>query len=254
MNMVRKMTVCLLLAALLASLFALPAMADITSARNLGDGSVEIKWDNMDDMEIYMVSKMSDNFEADLKTYGYTKATLDTSKRKSVSYWMAPGQSYWLYTRRTDGTYTKAYAYETTRPKNFEDFRSPPRFTEWQLKKRSMEGKTSNIGYLPAIDMEQDLQYTGYGAQLKYTWVRQNKAHSYLCHVVIVMPDEERVVKDVFQQDLPVGMAYAYNKYLPLENFFSDVLARRGEIPVGNYIFSIYWDCQLVCSTSFYVR
>ena len=71
MNMVRKMTVCLLLAALLASLFALPAMADITSARNLGDGSVEIKWDNMDDMEIYMVSKMSDNFEADLKTYGY---------------------------------------------------------------------------------------------------------------------------------------------------------------------------------------
>lgn len=254
MHMLRKLSACLLAAALLVSLFALPAVADVSSARNLGDGSIEIQWDNMDDMEIYMVSKMSDDFDADLKTYGFIKGELDTSRRKFVNYWMAPGQSYWLYTRRTDGTYTTPLKYEAARTKNFEDFRSPPRFTEWQLMKRDMQGKTKKIGYLEALEMEQDLEYTGYGAQLKYTWVRQTKELSYLCHVVIVTPDGERIVKDVFQQDLPKGLAYAYNKYLALENFFSGLLERRGEIPVGQYIFSIYWDNQLVCSTPFNVR
>ena len=256
MNMVRKMTVCLLLAALLASLFALPAMADITSARNLGDGSVEIQWDNMDDRWIYMVPKMSDDFEADLKTYGAQSGDLDTNKRKAVSYWMAPGQSYWLYTRRTDGTYTQPYAYLASRTQNFDEFRTPPRITDWNLLKKSMEGKTSNINFFPALDMEQDLEYTGYGIRFGYTVNKPSKAYSFLCHIVIVTPDGERIVRDALQQPLPQGgtATTLSNRYLSMENVFSGLLERRGEIPVGTYIFSIYWDGQLVCSTSFYVR
>jgi hypothetical protein len=253
MNKPCKRTVCLLAAALLLFLFAFPAMADVTAARSLGDGSVDVQWDSQDDAFIYMVPKMSDDFDADLKTYGYVSGELDAKRRRATMYFMAPGQSYWLYTGNQAGELSRPYAYNAPAAATFNEFKNQPKFESIILRQTDMSGKIKGVKFFSAYDIEDDLLYTTYSARIKFTWVWQKEKHSYIGQTVILTPDGEYIVQDAYQQDIPIGNAYVQAN-ISLQDFFSTLLKRRGTIPVGKYIISIYWDGKLACSNMFYVR
>lgn len=251
-HLFRKGIVCLLLAALALSSFASPAMAAITNAKYQGDGSVLVEWES-NDAFIFMVPNMTGNIVNDLQTYGFSNDSLD-SKQKAVLYFMAPGQSYWIFTCDKDENYSDPYAYNAPSPDNFDEFKQQPKFENITLKQTGMDGKTTNVNFFSGRDIESDLEYTTYSAQIKFTWIFQKETHSYIGQTVIVTPDKERIVQDAYQMDIPKNTAGGVKTTVSLQKVFKDLYQRRGSIPVGTYIFSIYWDGKLVCSTTFNVR
>ena len=249
-----KLTVLAVMTLLLLFALAVSASADITSVRNLGNGSVEVQWDNMDDMYLCMTVKMSNDYNADSSAYGYRY--FDTEgKRRAVLYWFAPGQSYWVFTRRTDGTFTRAYAYDVREAAKFDDFKTQPHFTVWQLVRKDANGSQKTVNYFDINEVENNLNMISVGMQFRYTWPQLKNERSYLGQGVITSPEGDRYVKDTFDQTLPAGRGYyAYNNYDSLDEYFQNMKAMRGYVPVGTYYFSIYWDGRLVCSETFRVR
>ena len=245
----------LLAAVLFTGILSVPAMAAVTSVKSTGDGAVEIKWDDADAYELVLVPKMSDDFDADLAAYGVIVGETE-GRTKVVIYMIAPGQSYWVYTRKANGDATAPYAYKAAKAPDFTDFKNPVHFTKWVLLEKTMQGKYNTLDYYPSWDMETALQEgtSSYGVRLQYEWPKLKNARSYLCQVVIMSPDGDKYGFNAFQQELPAGYAAAYNDYLPLDDYFEYLLEQRGSIPVGTYRFTLYWDGQNVCSETFKVR
>ena len=251
MRQLRVWTVIVLVFCLLCG----AALADVVGVTSNGDGTVDIEWDNQDDGWLLWTVKMSESYEDDLKTYGFRRFTADTKRMKSMTYYMAPGQSYWVFTQRTDGTYTQPYSFDAPGAKKFTAFKKQPHFTEWKLAQKDINGKQSKVNYFDHRNIEEKLEMMSFGLVFRYAWPDLRKQRSYLGQAVITSPDGDKYVNDSFDQTLPVGRAYAYNNYYSLDKYFESMLAMRdGTIPIGTYYYSLYWDGKLVCSETFRVR
>ena len=245
----------LLAIVLLTAAFSVPALADVTSVRNTGDGALQLKWDDADANKIALVPKMSENFDSDVKDYGVISDYTD-GKIQATIYMVAPGQSYWVFTIKSNGDYTKPFAYNASKAPDFTDFKNPVHFSKWKLKEKTMSGRYNNLDYFPSWDMETALkeETSSYGLELQYEWPKLKNERRYLCQVVIMSPDGDKYGFAAFEQVLPAGYAAAYNDYLALDDYFNYLLEWRGAIPVGTYRFTLYWDGQNVCSETFKVR
>ena len=249
-----RLFVILMVAVLMAGMFALPASAKVTNVKNQRDGSVRIEWDSNDDTSILITAKMSDSFDSDQDTYGSRRFSIDDDKLFSVMYWMAPGQSYWVYTYNTGSGYTKPYSYEPGKAARFSEFKKQPSFNEFVLMSQDMNGKTSKNSYFSTGTLENRLDEISVGVRLKYSWPQLRKVRTYFAQAVITSPDGDKYVFSAFNQRLPASRAYAYNNYLALDDYFISYKKMRGYIPPGKYIFTIFWDGKQVCSETIIVR
>lgn len=252
----RKMTrwiAFLLTAALCAGMMLSAASADVTQVKYLGDGSVEVRWDDGDASDLVFVPKMSGNYDTDLANYG--KILVDTEgKTKMVLYGIAPGQSFWVQTNHPGSGYTAAYAYDAPRVANFTEWRTPPRISVFIMRERSMEGKLEDVDYFLSSDLEDGSNYAGHGVKWQLDYPTLKKARTYLWQYVITDPDDFKHVVAAGVLELPAGVSWVYDDFRELDTYFQTLMDMRGEVPVGTYTFSIYWDGIHVCSTTFKVR
>ncbi len=65
-----KKTALLLAAVLMLSLLTGTALADVTKVKALGDGSMEVRWDDTDAEELILVPDMGGGYDADKETFG----------------------------------------------------------------------------------------------------------------------------------------------------------------------------------------
>ena len=254
MRVLSKLLV-IMLAALLCLALAAPALADVTAVKPLGDGAVEVRWDDSGDIDyLVFVPKMSNSFDDDVAAYGRLLTDDGISgKNKMVQYSMAPGQSYWIQTQ-VGSSYTKPFAYKAARAESFSEWKTPPKITSFVLKIKDMEGRYDTADYLPANEMETGSSMSSYGAYWRIDYPQLKKARSFLWQVVITTPDGVRYVLYPGTLELPRGRAYVHNDFMDMTPFFNALMDTREEIPVGTYTFSIFWDGQHACSTTFKVR
>lgn len=245
-----KMLSFLLAAVICLGAFAMPALADVTAVRDLGDGSVEVRWDDADAYELRYVPKTGDDYQADLDTYGYLYEDID-GKSKVVMYHFAPGQSYWVTTNSS----STPYAYKAARAGNFTEWRTAPKVTSFVLREKSMEGKFQAVDYFYSNDIEKSGNMTSYGIKWQMTYPQLKNPRSFLWQIVITTPDD---IRYVYIADggltLPAGRSWIEDDYREMDTFFNAMLDTRGEIPIGTYTFSIYWDGLHACSATFKVR
>ena len=244
------------LLALLLSVAMLPlsALADVTNVRSLGDGSYEISWNDAGATTLITVWKTSDNFDADYEANGFTTASLDSGRSKIVSYYMAPGQSYWFLIRDGSGNISAPYAYNAPSPANFNEFQKPPQLSNFQLRYRTRDGRYENVDYYSYSDLETAGVTNSFGFGWTFTYPTLKKPRHYLWQLVMTDPYGCAYVFDAESFELPAGRSWLQFDYFPIEGYFESLMNIRHEIPVGEYMFSIYWDGVHVCSASFRVR
>lgn len=81
------------------------------------------------------------------------------------------------------------------------------------------------------------------------------KSRTFLWQEVITDPDGFKTVVISGELELPAGWGYCiYNDFMDINEYFQTILEMRGEIPVGTYTFSVFWDGQHACSSTFRVR
>ena len=249
----RMLSFLLILALCTAALIS-SALADVKSVKELGDGSVKVKFDSNDDEKLILVYKTGDSFEDDMSDYGYI--WLDTDEKKSMTvYDMAPGQSYWVLTENSGSGFTKPYAYEAKRPKNFNMWNTPPKFAIFELKKRDSSGKITDPASFRSTDLEDLDSYDSYGFRYYVTWPDQRQARDFLWQFVFELPDGYRYVFYHELVTLPRGGGYWWgDEYIPIEDFFHTIYNMRGEVPRGEYKYSLYWNGEHVSTQTFRVR
>ncbi len=237
----------------MCTIFLTPAMASVTSVKPLGDGGVEIRWDDSKASRLLIVPKMTEDFSKDIDNYGYYWWDISGMK-KTANYYFAPGQSYWVLTEWNDGTQTYPYAYKAARAGNFTEWRGAPSFGTFQLKERDMDGKEHKVSYFTGSELENQNSYTTHGINWKLNYPQLKKSRTYIWQFVIVEPNGIRWVHHAGELTLPAGRSFANDPFMPMDDFFSSLYDMRGEIPLGTYTMSIYWSTQLACSSTFRVR
>ena len=231
------------------------ATADITSVTNLGDGSAEVRWDSNDDYRVLLVWKTGEDFDADFEKYGYYWLPTPADKNRMTVYYTAPGQSYWVLTQNYGSGFTRPFPYDVGRASNFNEWNTPPKMSVFGLKTRNTAGQISDIEYFLASDLEDTGSYDSYGLEYRVIWPDQRKARTFLWQFVIELPDGYRQVFYQEITDLPKGGGWWWNvTYAAVEDFFHTIKDMRGEVPVGQYRFSLYWNGQHACSSEFRVR
>ena len=234
-------------------LFAGSAAADVTKVRNLGDNSVEVRWDDNDATDLIFVWKTGDDYESDFRNYGYVSWSVEEGKNKMTLYGVAPGQSYWVQTLNSGSGFTTPYEYKASRVSNFDEWKTPPKIAVLELKERDKNGKVSKPKYFLCSDLEDEDSYTTFVIRCRITWPRLKEPRTYLWQIVAAAPDGYRYVLDAAVLEMPRG-GYYFEYEFPMNDFFQTLLAQRGEVPVGKYTFSLYWDGMHACSSDFSVR
>ena len=244
-----------LAAALCLALMTVSASAAVTGVRDLGDGSVEIQWDDTDVSQLVVIFKMSESSDADVAAYGYTHYDV-AGKMKQVNYYLAPGQSYWLLTIRQDGSWSAPYAYNVGPATNFNEWRTAPTLSKFGMKKKNMNGKYDSLNFFAQeeVSSRDALSKNGFGVTFTFNYPQLKNIRTFLWQVVVTDPYGCPTVVEASSFDLPVGRSWIAMDYYPLEDYFRMLLDTRGEVPVGEYFFSIYWDGQRVSTESFRVR
>ena len=228
------------------------ALADITGVSPLGDGSAEARWDDADATDLVFVKKTGEDFSADMAAFGYFTYPTEGKTRMTL-YGLAPGQSYWLLTQGPNG-FTNPFAYNVSRPTNFNEWKTVPKIAKFDLKMRDAAGNLSNVDYYLATDLEDLNSFNGFGFDTSVTWPQLSKPRSYLWQFVISTPDDFKYVVLAGPMELPKG-GYSWNYYIAVEDYFHMLAQMRGgEVPVGQYTFSMYWSGQHVSSVNFWVR
>ena len=229
------------------------ALADITAITPLGDGTVEARWDDGDAYNLVFVKKTGEDYDADLAAYGSFTVPTEEGKTRLTLYILAPGQSYWIATQGSNGT-TTPFAYNVGRPTNFNEWNTQPKIAAFELKKRDANGNMSNLDYYLASDLEDLNSWDSYGFHARITWPQLSKPRTYFWQFIFTLPDGYMAVYDQAILELPKGGYFWDDKYVAVEDFFHQIQSMRGEVPVGQYTFSLYWSGQHVSSVNFWVR
>ena len=248
-----KTLFCLVVLAVMLAAMAAPALADVTRVKNLGDGSVEVRWDDKDVMALILVPKIGDDMDEDLDQYGYIYEDVGNGKTQ-VIYYAAPGQDYWIATLSSEFDLSDPYVYSPGPAPRFTEWRTQPYFSDWQLKEKYKNNKPTNLSALSARDLESQDDDTGYGVAFHYNYPQLKAERNYLGQIVITDPDGIPYVDYAFNETLSAGNTYHYSDYYVLDDYFDNMILDRGFVLVGVYDFSLYWDGMLVCSTTFRVR
>ena len=230
------------------------AMASVTDVTDMGDGSVVVRWDSNDDYRLVIVWKTGNDYDAEMSRYGYYWLPLDEGKNRQTVYIFAPGQSYWVQTLNWGSGFTTPVEYNAGRAYNFNEFSHPPKFSLFELKMRDSAGKMSNVDYFLASDLEDPNNYNSYGVRFQFTWPTLAKSRTYLWQFVLEFPDGYKLVDYHELVNMPVGGYFWKCDYEALENQFHAVYDMRGEVPIGQYKYSVYWNGQHVASCDFWVR
>lgn len=118
------------------------ALADVTKVKALGDGSMEVRWDDIDAEELILVPDMGGGYEADKETFGTIPVDVE-GKSKIVLYGMAPGQSYWLLTEDSSGNQSTPYHHVASKALNFSEWKTTPSISTFDLRQKDMSEKFS---------------------------------------------------------------------------------------------------------------
>lgn len=251
----RKHFLTVFLIVLVLCMAASSALASVTNVTGLGDGSAEVRWDSNDDGKLLFVWKTGDDYNADFTRYGYFWLKTPDDKSRMTVYDMAPGQSYWVLTENYGTGFTTPVAYDVGRAPNFNEWSNPPKMSNFGLKMRDTAGQITDIEYFLASDLENLDSYNSYGLMYRVTWPDQRKARTFLWQFVLELPDGYRYVYYQEITDLPQGGGWWWNvNYAPVEEMFHLIYQMRGEVPVGQYRFALYWNGQHACSSDFWVR
>lgn len=241
--------VSLLCAAVLAS----SALADVTRVRNIGDNSVEVRWDDNDATALIFVWKTGDDYEADFQDYGYVSWDTEDGKNKMTLYRVAPGQSYWVQTMNSGTGFTKPYPYDAPKAQNFTEWQHPPKLAACEIRERHMDGSVTKPEYFMTRDLEDSDNLSTYIVRARVTWPTLKNPRTYLWQIVVTAPDGYKYVIDADVMTMPKG-GYYFEYEFQLNDYFETLINQRGEVPVGSYTFSVYWDGKHACSANFSVR
>ncbi|MBR4712029.1 MAG: hypothetical protein IKP10_08325 [Clostridia bacterium] len=253
MRKIRILMTALAIALLFVMLFTAAAMADVTQVRNIGGNAVEIRWDDTSADAVVFVYKTGNDFEADFERYGYIFWPVDSGKNKMTVYNVAPGQSYWAVTLSLTDGFTNPYSYNVPKAANFTEWQHPPKMQSCQLMEKSMEGRTTRLNQLSVRSLESENSLSTYSVRVKITWPTLKASRTYLWQIVVTSPDGYKyVIYDEFFE-MPAGRAWVEPEF-QLNDYFETLYQQRGEIPVGVYTFSAYWDGMHACSSTFAVR
>lgn len=230
------------------------ALADVTSATSNGDGTVTVTFSSNDDNKLLFVYKTGDDFDADFTRYSYFWISTNGKSGMTV-YDMAPGQDYWLLTENAGSGFTAPYAYTASRVTNFNEWNTPPKFAIFELKKRDSSGKITDPVNFVASELEDKNNYDSYGFRYYITWPHLRQAREVIWQLALELPDGYKYVVYGDIVTLPQGGDKVWGgEYVAMEDYFHLIQEMRGEVPVGPYKFSLYWNGQHVSTQTFSMR
>lgn len=249
-----RKTVCLLLAFLMV-LSLTPALGEITGAQRLPNGKVKVSWDHSGAAYLVMIPKMSDSRAVDEYFYSYSSVKLDGAKSVELEY-AAPGQDYWFFTADKNGDQNcEEYVYTAPEAEPFSEFKNPPKFSKFQPLSRNNGGTPKKLSAFSVEEIKNKPDGIEYGAAIQYTYPQLKKGRQYFGQIVITAPDGDSFVTYRFTENIPAGQTYAKSDFFPLDPYFTRIAKRQRHIGFseGTYVFSLYWDGQLVDSVEFTV-
>ena len=225
---------------------------EITNARLNNDGTVTINWDDSASNGPYKIKYMyyvnGDYYSAEQsKHLIYTQEDSWNAKTYTMTN-LAPGTWYWILVYDADDNMTK-YAYRPSVASNFKEFT-----VKISMDYRSRKGSnTKNISTFSARDIKNRPKYT-YGAYIKLTYSQLKKARHYVGHVAISAPDGTVLTCEYWDDfDFSAGRSYTYWTLYSFDTAFDNAEKLYGEVPVGKYTWSLYFDGKFVNSYQFKV-
>ena len=225
---------------------------EITSTRLNSDGTVTIKWDDSANKGPYKVTYkyyVNGSFYSDAQwdQLVYTATDSWNAKTYTLNH-LVPGVWYWIIVEDKDGKSTHK-SYTPSLPDNFSEFG-----VNISMDYRSRKGSnTKKISSFSATDIKNRPKYT-YGAQIKLTYSQLKKERHYTAHVAISAPDGT-VLTCWYWDDFsfPSGRSYTSWDLFSFDDAFDSAEKLYGEVPVGKYTWSIYFDGKFVNSYQFKV-
>ena len=228
--------------------FAAPQVAQaagfsINSINDVGDGSARISWSASSSGGPYSVLArwLPDGYQRTIEN-NITNTSCYTGR-------MVAGETYEVVIRDRNGNTTNAYTYTVP-------FRS---FSEFGVKitlnlKTKSNGRFKEVQSFSASDIEQNLLYTTYCAYIRLTYSRLNRQRDYNITNVFTMPNGDPYVHNFGSFQLNAGKSERKWDPYDFNSVFRNIYNALGEIPVGEWHWSIYFDGQFVSSASFQIR
>ena len=228
---------------------------NIESVTSLGDGTVSIVWADATRNPPYTVAfenYVSDDVESRAQ-YQETRWNLaeDYPESTLITPWLTPEQKVWIFvTDSNDNTATYLFTPQKA-----------PVYSEFKVtvthEKRYKEGdKVTSLEAFKASDIEATLETEnsdyGFYAQLQYPMLA--KERTYCCHTVITYPNGTTYSYTEEATTLPKGKSDLYWEFYSLRGALSTAISQYGEIPVGDYSFTVYFDGQFVTEFPFEIQ
>ena len=225
---------------------------EITGARLNNDGTVTINWDDSAGKGPYKIKYkyyVNGDFYSDeqRKHLNYLEADNWNAKTYTLTH-LVPGTWYWIMVFDEDDN-VATYAYRPSTEPNFKEFG-----VKISMDFRSRKGSnTKNISTLSATDIKNRPKYT-YGAYIKLTYSQLKKERHYVGHVAISAPDGTVLTCEYYDDfDFSAGRSYTYWTLYSFDAAFDNAETLYGEVPVGKYTWSLYFDGKFVNSYQFKV-
>lgn len=225
----------------------------IDSANHNGDGTLTLSWHGgVAPYKIYGVIKKSDDFFADREEAMarglYWSYLSDLQETTCTVADLIPGVDYWIVVMDAEenGRYQHILASET---KDFTDFP-----VTLEVAPRTRTGETvSEIASIPA-DVAGLADDPEYGARVMLYYSNPGEARELNWKAVVQTPDGDRYVRATTVATLGAGEGRQRGwSFLSMDWDFSTQLKKKGAVPEGEWLISLYLDGDLVGTGSFTV-
>lgn len=223
---------------------------EISKITDNGDGTVSVRWNDPENNGPYQVclrQRFSHDYHAD-RNMGmhYWLAADNVSSSMAVIDTMVPGVDYWIVVENENNDYV------------YEEYEagSLPRFYEFgtdisiELKRRR-NNANENLVTFSASDFNKNRSSASFGAYIRLDYPRLAKARQYRYMVSITDPTGEVIVVDRGDMELSRGLTYTYWNFYSFDWYLDKLAEHHGSLPVGKYVWSLYYDGKFVNSQEF---
>lgn len=230
-----------------------PASAIAVNKISLNDdGTLNVTWSDSGKKSPYtlsVVQKRSNSYADDLANgLGATVCEENISTTSGTAQLVVPGVDYWVVVTDKDGN-SSYKAYEAGYAPRFYEFNVDISMT---LKYRR-NNAYKEVSAFSASDFSRYHSTTTYGAYVLMDYPQLAYARHYTAIIAIETPKGDVIVDTFGDMDLDRGHWRYYWNFYELDEVLNILHDTYGNVPTGNYTFSLYLDGRFVTSTQFRV-
>lgn len=256
----KKGTILLLLALLLA--LPLAAQADITIDPQVAvvNGRVTVAWTDSENNGPYMVGyQYYDESSSAVQTAfwaGGDQASSTTEKKQFTFDYLLPGHQYLVDVFTENGDEDSAVI-TVPAAEEFVDGKLKASSVRTSVDYRYMKVGGDSIGsldQLKASDMVQHIEDRYYGMRYEITLPVLAYARDYFVQIAMYAPNGYCETVHTSQYEFSTGVGFTHYLRLMGVDFFADMYDKNGDIPVGDYTIELYFNGMLANTRTFKVR